>query len=115
MIRLTSDSCSLLKETVEDGVLYAFYLFGRREPVLSRGNPHYKELGNLFTYTFITPPLSSSGEKERESFPCLFPYLFLLTVSAQRLYRWVLSLISFARAVVPLPPGGGTATMLYNS
>ena len=90
------------------------------------GNPYYQEgilirknWGNLFTYTFITPPLSFSGVRERESFPCLFPYLFLLTVSAQRLYRslerlyrWVLSLTSFARAVVPLPPGGGTATML---
>ena len=93
------------------------------------GNPYYQEVilirknrGNIFTYTFITPPLSLSGERERESFPCIFPYLFLLTVSAQRLYpslerlyHWVLSLISFARAVVLLPPGGGTATMLCKS
>ena len=90
--------------------------------------PYYQEgilirklWGNQFTYTFLTLSLPSSGVCERESFPCLFPS-FLLTVSAQRLYRslerlyrWVLSLTSFARAVVPLPPGGGTATMLCNS
>ena len=90
--------------------------------------PYYQEgilirklWGNQFTYTFLTLSLPSSGVCERESFPCLIPF-FLLTVSAQRLYRslerlyrWVLSLTSCARAVVPLPPGGGTATMLCNS
>ena len=89
--------------------------------------PYYQEgilirklWGNQFTYTFLTLSLPSSGVCGRESFPCLFPS-FLLTVSAQRLYRslerlyrWVLSLTSFARAVVPLPPGGGTANMLCN-
>ena len=87
--------------------------------------PYYQEgilirklWGNQFTYTFLTLSLPSSGVCERERFPCLF-LSFLLTVSAQwlyrsleQLYRWVLSLTIFARAVVPLPPGGGTATLL---
>ena len=122
MIRLTSVSYSLWKEKIEDGFCLCFFTS------LVVGNPYYQEgilirklWGNQFTYTFLTLSLPSSGVCGRESFPCLFPS-FLLTVSAQRLYlslerlyRWVLSLTSFARAVVPLPPGGGTATMLCNS
>ena len=74
-------------------------------------------------YTFLTLSLPSLGVCGRESFPCLFPS-FLLTVSAQRLYRslewlyrWVLSLTSFARAVVPMTgttggPSGSSAQYL---
>ena len=36
---------SLQMEKIEDGVLYVFILFGRRDPVLLRGNPHWKVLG----------------------------------------------------------------------
>ena len=85
------------------------------------GNPYYQEgihigksRGNLFTYTFLTPPLSSSVVRERV--PPVFPYGFCssqrLYRSLERLYRWTLTLSRFDRAVVPLPPGGGTATLL---
>ena len=109
MLRLTSDCYCLSKEKIKDVsstflfslvVEYTYY----QEGILIR-----KLWGNQFTYTFLTISLPSSGVCKRESFPCLFPS-FLLTV----LYRWVLSLTSFARAVVPLPQGGGTATMLCN-
>ena len=114
MVRLSSDSYSLWKEKIEDGVFYAFYLFGRREPVLSRGNPHWKELGESSHVHFLTPLSPSLLVREIISL-----LLLLLTVASQRLYRslerlyrWFLALTSFDRAVVPLLPGGGTATML---
>ena len=121
MLRLTSDCYYLSKEKIED--VSSMFLFSLvvEYPYYQEGILIRKLWGNQFTYTFLTLSLPSSGVCERESFPCLFPS-FLLTVSAQRLYRslerlyrWVLSLTSFARAVVPLPPGGGTATMLCNS
>ena len=110
MVRLSSDCYSLWKEKIEDGVFYAFYLFGRREPVLSRGNPHWKELGESSHVHFLTPLLPSFLVREIISL-----LILLLTVASQRLYRWFLTLTSFDRAVVPLLPGGGTATMLSKS
>ena len=121
MLRLTSDCYYLSKEKIED--VSSMFLFSLvvEYPYYQEGILIRKLWGNQFTYTFLTLSLPSSGVCGRESFPCLFPS-FLLTVSAQRLYRslerlyrWVLSLTSCARAVVPLPPGGGTATMLCNS
>ena len=121
MPRLTSDCYSLWKEKIEDVSSTFLFSLVVEYPYYQEGILIRKLWGNQFTYTFLTLSLPSSGVCVRESFPCLFPS-FLLTVSAQplyrsleRLYRWVLSLTSFARAVVPLPPGGGTATMLYNS
>ena len=83
--------------------------------------PYYQEgilirklWGNQFTYTFLTPSLSSSVVRERV--PPVFPSCFCssqrLYRPLERLYRWTLSLSSFYRAVVPLPQGGGTATLL---
>ena len=121
MLRLTSDCYYLSKEKIEDVSSTVLFSLVVEYPYYQEGILIKKLWGNQFTYTFLTLSLPSSGVCERESFPCLFPS-FLLTVSAQRLYRslerlyrWVLSLTSFARAVVPLPPGGGTATMLCNS
>ena len=121
MLRLTSDCYCLSKEKIEDVSSTLLFSLVVEYPYYQEGILIRKLWGNQFTYTFLTLSLPSSGVCERESFPCLFPS-FLLTVSAQRLYRslerlyrWVLSLTSFARAVVPLPPGGGTATMLCNS
>ena len=121
MLRLTSDCYCLSKEKIEDVSSTFLFSLVVEYPYYQEGILIRKLWGNQFTYTFLTLSLPSSGVCERESFPCLFPS-FLLTVSAQRLYRslerlyrWVLSLTSFARAVVPLPPGGGTATMLCNS
>ena len=121
MLRLTSDCYCLSKEKIEDVSSMLLFSLVVEYPYYQEGILIRKLWGNQFTYTFLTLSLPSSGVCERESFPCLFPS-FLLTVSAQRLYRslerlyrWVLSLTSFARAVVPLPPGGGTATMLCNS
>ena len=121
MLRLTSDCYYLSKEKIEDVSSTFLFSLVVEYPYYQEGILIRKLWGNQFTYTFLTLSLPSSGVCERESFPCLFPS-FLLTVSAQRLYRslerlyrWVLSLTSFARAVVPLPPGGGTATMLCNS
>ena len=121
MLRLTSDCYYLSKEKIEDVSSTLLFSLVVEYPYYQEGILIRKLWGNQFTYTFLTLSLPSSGVCERESFPCLFPS-FLLTVSAQRLYRslerlyrWVLSLTSFARAVVPLPPGGGTATMLCNS
>ena len=85
------------------------------------GNPYYqvgihigKSWGNLFTYTYLTPLLPSLVVRESSSL-----LILLLSVASQRLflflerlYRWFLALTSFDRAVVPLLPGGGTATML---
>ena len=119
MLRLTSDCYCLSKEKIE--YLSSTLLFS-----LVVEYPYYQEgilirkLWGISSCTLLSPslclPQVCVGERV---FPCLFPS-FLLTVSAQRLYRslqrlyrWVLSLTSFARAVVPLPPGGGTATMLY--
>ena len=42
MIRRSSVSGSLSKESFEEGILYAFIL-GRRDPVHSRGNPLWIE------------------------------------------------------------------------
>ena len=121
MLRLTSDCYCLSKEKIEDVSSTLLFSLVVEYPYYQEGILIRKLWGNQFTYTFLTLSLPSSGVCGRESFPCLFPS-FLLTVSAQRLYRslerlyrWVLSLTSFARAVVPLPPGGGTATMLCNS
>ena len=121
MLRLTSDCYCLSKEKIEDVSSTLLFSLVVEYPYYQEGILIRKLWGNQFTYTFLTLSLPSSGVCVRESFPCLFPS-FLLTVSAQRLYRslerlyrWVLSLTSFARAVVPLPPGGGTATMLCNS
>ena len=121
MLRLTSDCYYLSKEKIEDVSSTVLFSLVVEYPYYQEGILIRKLWGNQFTYTFLTLSLPSSGVCVRESFPCLFPS-FLLTVSAQRLYRslerlyrWVLSLTSFARAVVPLPPGGGTATMLCNS
>ena len=121
MLRLTSDCYCLSKEKIEDVSSTLLFYLVVEYPYYQEGILIRKLWGNQFTYTFLTLSLPSSGVCVRESFPCLFPS-FLLTVSAQRLYRslerlyrWVLSLTSFARAVVPLPPGGGTATMLCNS
>ena len=121
MPRLTSDCYYPSKEKIEDVSSTVLFSLVVEYPYYQEGILIRKLWGNQFTYTFLTLSLPSSGVCERESFPCLFPS-FLLTVSAQRLYRslerlyrWVLSLTSFARAVVPLPPGGGTATMLCNS
>ena len=121
MLRLTSDCYCLSKEKIEDVSSTLLFSLVVEYPYYQEGILIRKLWGNQFTYTFLTLSLPSSGVCERESFPCLFPS-FLLTVSAQRLYRslerlyrWVLSLTSFARAVVPLPPGGGTATMLCKS
>ena len=121
MLRLTSDCYYLSKEKIEDVSSTVLFSLVVEYPYYQEGILIRKLWGNQFTYTFLTLSLPSSGVCERESFPCLFPS-FLLTVSAQRLYRslerlyrWVLSLTSCARAVVPLPPGGGTATMLCNS
>jgi len=121
MLRLTSDCYCLSKEKIEDVSSTLLFSLVVEYPYYQEGILIRKLWGNQFTYTFLTLSLPSSGVCGRECFPCLFPS-FLLTVSAQRLYRslerlyrWVLSLTSFARAVVPLPPGGGTATMLCNS
>ena len=121
MLRLTSDCYCLSKEKIEDVSSTLLFSLVIEYPYYQEGILIRKLWGNQFTYTFLTLSVPSSGVCKRESFPCLFPS-FLLTVSAQRLYRslerlyrWVLSLTSFARAVVPLPPGGGTATMLCNS
>ena len=121
MLRLTSDCYYLSKEKIEDVSSTVLFSLVVEYPYYQEGILIRKLWGNQFTYTFLTLSLPSLGVCGRESFPCLFPS-FLLTVSAQRLYRslerlyrWVLSLTSFARAVVPLPPGGGTATMLCNS
>ena len=121
MLRLTSDCYCLSKEKIEDVSSTLLFSLVVEYPYYQEGILIRKLWGNQFTYTFLTLSLPSSGVCVRESFPCLFPS-FLLTVSAQRLYRslerlyrWVLSLTSFARAVVPLPPGGGTATMLCKS
>jgi len=121
MLRLTSECYCLSKEKIEDVSSTLLFSLVVEYPYYQEGILIRKLWGNQFTYTFLTLSLPSSGVCGRESFPCLFPS-FLLTVSAQRLYRslerlyrWVLSLTSFARAVVPLPPGGGTATMLCNS
>ena len=118
MLRLTSDCYCLSKEKIEDVSSTLLFSLVVEYPYYQEGILIRKLWGNQFTYTFLTPSLPSSGVCERESFPCLFPSI-LLIVSAQRLYRslerlyrWVLSLTSFARAVVPLPPGGGTATIL---
>ena len=60
MIRLTSVSYSLWKEKIEDGVFLRVYLFGRREPVLLREDPHWKELGEIIARTLPPhPPLPS--------------------------------------------------------
>ena len=116
MLRLTSDCYYLSKEKIEDVSSTFLFSLVVEYPYYQEGILIRKLWGNQFTYTFLTLSLPSSGVCVRESFPCLFPS-FLLIVSAQRLYRslerlyrWVLSLTSFARAVVPLPPGGGTAT-----
>ena len=88
------------------------------------GNPYYQEgihigrsWGDLFVYTCLTPLLPSLVV--RESISLLVLLLAMVSQrlyrSLERLYHWVLSLTSFAQAVVPLPPGGGTATMLCNS
>ena len=121
MLRLTSDCYYLSKEKIEDVSSTFLFSLVVEYPYYQEGILIRKLWGNQFTYTFLTLSLPSSGVCKRESFPCLFPS-FLLTVSAQRLYRslerlyrWVLLLTSFARAVVPLPPGGGTATMLCKS
>ena len=121
MLRLTSDCYYLSKEKIEDVSSTVLFSMVIEYPYYQEGILIRKLWGNQFTYTFLTLSLPSSGVCERESFPCLFPS-FLLILSAQRLYRslerlyhWVLSLRSFSRAVVPLPPGGGTATMLCNS
>ena len=122
MLRLTSDCYCLSKEKIEDVSSTLLFSLVVEYPYYQEGILIRKLWGNQFTYTFLTLSLPSSGVCEREFSLPLPLFSFLLTVSAQRLYRslerlyrWVLSLTSFARAVVPLPPGGGTATMLCNS
>ena len=122
MLRLTSDCYYLSKEKIEDVSSTLLFSLVVEYPYYQEGILIRKLWGNQFTYTFLTLSLPSSGVCEREFSLPLPLFSFLLTVSAQRLYRslerlyrWVLSLTSFARAVVPLPPGGGTATMLCNS
>ena len=121
MLRLTSDCYCLSKEKIEDVSSTLLFSLVVEYPYYQEGILIRKLWGNQFTYTFLTLSLPSSGVCERESFPCLFPS-FLLTVSAQRLYRslerlyrWVLSLTSLLerlyrclRAVVP-PPCSATA------
>ena len=101
MLRLTSDCYYLSKEKIEDVSSTFLFSLVVEYPYYQEGILIRKLWGNQFTYTFLTLSLPSSGVCERESFPCLFPS-FLLTVSAQRLYRslerlyrWVLSLTSF--------------------
>ena len=101
MLRLTSDCYCLSKEKIEDVSSTLLFSLVVEYPYYQEGILIRKLWGNQFTYTFLTLSLPSSGVCERESFPCLFPS-FLLTVSAQRLYRslerlyrWVLSLTSF--------------------
>ena len=94
MLRLTSDCYYLSKEKIEDVSSTFLFSLVVEYPYYQEGILIRKLWGNQFTYTFLTLSLPSSGVCERESFPCPFPS-FLLTVSAQRLYRWVLSLTSF--------------------
>ena len=101
MLRLTSDCYCLSKEKIEDVSSTLLFSLVVEYPYYQEGILIRKLWGNQFTYTFLTLSLPSSGVCVRESFPCLFPS-FLLTVSAQRLYRslerlyrWVLSLTSF--------------------
>ena len=101
MLRLTSDCYYLSKEKIEDVSSTLLFSLVVEYPYYQEGILIRKLWGNQFTYTFLTLSLPSSGVCGRESFPCLFPS-FLLTVSAQRLYRsleWlyrrVLSLTSF--------------------
>ena len=123
MLRLTSDCYYLSNEKIKDVSSTVLFSLVVEYPYYQEGILIRKLWGNQFTYTFLTLSLPSSGVCVRESFSLPLPlFSFLLTVSAQRLYRslerlycWVLSLTSCARAVVPLPPGGGTATILCNS
>ena len=101
MLRLTSDCYCLSKEKIEDVSSMLLFSLVVEYPYYQEGILIRKLWGNQFTYTFLTLSLPSSGVCGRECFPCLFPS-FLLTVSAQRLYRslerlyrWVLSLTSF--------------------
>ena len=79
MIRLALISYSLWKEKIEDGVCLRVYIFGRREPVLLRGNPHWKEFGGSLhvhichTLLYI---LCLLRERERASLPSLLLDVF---------------------------------------
>ena len=90
MIRLASISYSLWKEKIEDGVCLRVYLFGRRKPVLLRGNPHRKELGeSLHVHFFLTHLCLPFLVRERA--PLLFNYCCVLS-----------TVVPLVRAVVPL-------------
>ena len=80
-----------------------FISFGHREPVLLRGNPHWKVLGVSIHVHLPHPSLVFPF------LPTVYCGLQRLYRSLEQLYRWVLALTSFVRAVVPLLPGGGTA------
>ena len=75
MLRLTSDCYYLSKEKIED--VSSMFLFSLvvEYPYYQEGILIRKLWGNQVTYTFITLFFPSSGVCERESFPCLFPFL----------------------------------------
>ena len=98
MIRLASISYSLWKEKIEDGGCLHVYLFGRREPVLLRGNPHRKELGeSLHVHIFLTHLCLPFLVRERA------PVLFNCCCVSS-------AVVPLARAVVPLALGTGPTT-----
>ena len=122
MLRLTSDCYCLSKEKIEDVSSTLLFSLVVEYPYYQEGILIRKLWGNQFTYTFLTLSLPSSGVCERESFPCLFPFLscsLFLPSGCTALWSGCTAgscrSPAFARAVVPLPPGGGTATMLCNS
>ena len=99
MIRLASISYSLWKEKIEDGVCLRVYLLGRREPLLLRGNPHRKELGeSLHVHLLLTHLCLALLVKERE-LPFLFNCCYVFSV-----------VVPLDRAVVPLALGTDPTT-----
>ena len=75
MLRLTSDCYYLSKEKIKDVSSTFLFSLVVEFPYYQKGILVRKLWGNQFTYTFLTPPLSSSVVRARS--PCL-SFVFLL-------------------------------------
>ena len=122
MLRLTSDCYYLSKEKIEDVSSTLLFSLVVEYPYYQEGILIRKLWGNQFTYTFLTLSLPSSGVCVRERvFLASSPLSCSLFLPSGCTALWSGCTAgscrspAFARAVVLLPPGGGTATMLCNS